>query len=140
MNRFYVTGFVMALMSFAVSACTASGDHNHDHDQGEHGHTESADHSKFGHLSAIYICGDEEQELQTKHTDEATTLSYLGTTVKASRIVSVVDNAFTGETFKGKFEGQSFVFKGMGYDASITIGGKLTRCEKISCIPLGGPH
>jgi len=95
MHRFFMTCVA------AVSACSGSADHDHDHGAESHkdGHTEGhseTDHSKFGHLSAVYICGDEEIELKTSHTDEATTLSYLGKTVKASRKVTVIDDAFTG--------------------------------------------
>ena len=142
MKQMKATWITTALIGFSLSACSASADHDHDH--GVDGHIDShakgetVDHSKFGHLSAIYLCAD--QELQTKHTDKETTLSYLGTTVDASRKVSIIDNAFAGETFKGTFKGQSFIFKGIGYDASMTLGSEVISCEKITCIPLGGPH
>lgn len=145
MKSIYVTCLAAALMSFGVSACTGASDHGHgdDHSHGTEGHSSShaehtSDHSKFGHFSAVYQCGN--HELQTKHTDAETTVSYLGKTVEASRTVSILDDAFAGETFKGKLNGQSFIFKGKGYDASIDLGGEITICEKLTCIPLGVPH
>jgi len=138
MKYFYEICCVAALVAFGATACTASDHHDQAHGSDEHADIHSVDHSKFGHMSAIYLCG--EDELQTSHTDEETTIAYLGKRIMASRKVSVVDNAFAGETFNGKLDGQTLIFKGIGYDASLSIGGKVTRCEKISCIPLGGPH
>jgi len=124
----------------SLAACGAA-DHGHDHgstDNHDHAEAETADHSKFGHMSAVYLCGDE--ELQTSHTDAETTLAYKGLKIDVSRKVSVIDSAFAGETFKGKFRGQNLTFKGIGYDASLTLDDEVIACEKITCIPLGGPH
>jgi len=151
MSHIYLTCLAGALMGFGMPACTGSSDqHNH----AENSHIESTtksdnqsqakpvfktiDHSKFGHLSAVYICGDE--ELQTRHTDEVSTLAYQGLKIDVTRTVSVVDDAFVGESFKGTFKGQSLFFKGKGYDASLTLDDDVISCEKITCIPLGGPH
>ena len=141
------TCFFTALLALSVSACGGAADRDHDHEAGHedassasHAHDESGevDHSRFGHMSAIYLCGND--QLQTTHTDEETKLAYKGQKIDVSRVVSVIDNAFAGESFKGNFDGQTLYFRGKGYDASLRLGGKVISCEKISCIPLGGPH
>jgi len=75
MVKSYVSFLILAgFTAGSLSACGAS-DHGHDHgDASHHGadgqgdaHDHTADHSKFGHLSAVYLCGEE--ELQTFHTD-----------------------------------------------------------------------
>jgi len=148
MNRIFMASLATLLLGFSISACKAEHDHDHGHADADHHETDAhsedhaeiqtADHSKFGHLSAVYLCGDE--ELQTRHTDEETTLAFRGNKIDVSRTVSVLDNAFIGESFKGTFNGQPLFFKGKGYDASLTLGGEVTICEKQTCIPLGGPH
>lgn len=153
MISMYKIFMTAALMSLGVTACTGADGHEHVED---HGHTEAAnhegdshgetsasnhdnvDHDKFGHLSAIYLCGD--HELQTTHTDKESKLAYKGFKIDVTRRVSIVDNAFAGESFKGELNGQSLIFRGKGYDASLKIGDEVMSCEKISCIPLGGPH
>jgi len=59
-------------------------------------------HDKYGHMSAIYLCGDE--QLQTSHTTEATKLAYKGEKIDVIRQVT-----------------------------------QTQTCEKLSCIPMGGP-
>ena len=132
-----------AFAAVVLSACGAA-DHGHDHEvkveapSEDKGKIKFAEHDKYGHLSAVYLCGDE--ELQTKHTTGETSLAYKGDKVNVSRKVTAIENAFGGETFEGEFRGQSLLFKGKGYDASLTIGNEVTACEKLTCIPLGGPH
>ena len=135
------------LGTLILSACTAqSAEHAHEDD---HSHSESEkhadhenegviDHTSFGHMSAIYLCGDE--MLQTTHDDSETKLAFRDQKIDVTRHVSVIDNAFAGESFKGTFDGQSLLFRGKGYDASLKLGDKTMSCEKVSCIPLGGPH
>ena len=99
-----------ALMTLGLSACGGAADHDHNAAQlTSHGHDEHegsvVDHSQFGHMSAIYICGND--ELQTTHTDEETKLAYKGQKIDVARTVSVIDNAFAGENFKGRLNGQS---------------------------------
>ena len=147
MNSTKKINLFAAIAAFSLSACGGAADHDHDHDAGHeaasssnHAHDESVevDHSRFGHMGAIYLCGND--ELQTTHTDIETKLAYKGQKIDVSRVVSVIDNAFAGESFKGKFDGQTLYFRGKGYDASLKIGDEVISCEKISCIPLGGPH
>ena len=75
------TCFFTALLALSVSACGGAADRDHDHEAGHedassasHAHDESGevDHSRFGHMSAIYLCGND--ELQTTHTDIETKL------------------------------------------------------------------
>ena len=133
-----------AMMTLSLSACggavESDGDHPAASSATRHGHEDESavDHNQFGHMSAIYICGND--ELQTTHTDEETKLAYKGQKIDVARTVSVIDNAFAGESFKGRLNGQSLFFRGKGYDASLKIGDQVIGCEKISCIPLGGPH
>jgi len=148
--RLYLNGLLAVILTASVSACTAASDHGHDHDHAdashhgsdahsdEEGHFQSTNPDKYGHLSAIYICGDE--ELQTSHTDKETKIAYKGDKFDVSRKVSIIDGAFGGETFEGKYAGQNLVFKGKGYNASLTLGDEVISCEKLTCIPLGGPH
>jgi len=128
MNRIFMICLAVASIGIGASACTGSAEHGHEHaegsDHGSEAHTDgdadiqTADHSQFGHLSAVYLCGTE--ELQTTHTDKETKLAYKGKKIDVSRKVSILDNAFAGETFKGKFNGQKLIFKGKGYDASLS--------------------
>ena len=130
-----------AIAALSLSACGGGVDHDHTTSRSPNPAPDEAsavDHSRFGHMSAIYICGND--ELQTTHTDTETKLAYKGQKIDVARTVSVVDNAFAGESFKGKFDGQPLFFRGKGYDASLKIGDEVISCEKISCIPLGGPH
>lgn len=143
-----------ALMSFSLTACTGVEGHAGDaaqsasqtqdshaqasHDHEPHDEGASVDHSKYGHMSAIYLCGND--QLQTMHTDAEAKLAYKGQKIDVARSVSILDNAFVGESFKGKFDGQSLYFRGKGYESSLKIGNEVISCEKLSCIPLGGPH
>ena len=148
MTKSKISHLILAsFTAISLAACGAS-DHGHDHDHDhdtkagaaseDKGKIKFADHDKYGHLSAVYECGDE--ELQTKHTTGETTLAFRGEKVNVSREVTVIDNGFGGETFKGKFRGQNLVFKGKGYDASLTLDDDVISCKKLTCIPLGGPH
>lgn len=128
-----------------LSACTASStehadSHSHSESKNHTSHeaTDAVDHASFGHMSAIYLCGDE--TLQTTHNDTETKLAFRDQKIDVVRNVSLIDNAFAGESFKGTLNGQSLFFRGKGYEASLKLGSKTLSCEKISCIPLGGPH
>lgn len=149
MTYFKATYVLASFLALSASACTGAvehvADHGHEaassatrHASAPHEDGSAADHDKFGHMSAIYLCGND--ELQTTHTDLETKLAYKGQKIDVARTVSVIDNAFAGESFEGKFGGQSLYFRGKGYDASLKIGDEVVSCEKISCIPLGGPH
>ena len=132
-----------ALTTLSLSGCGGAAESDHDHEaesSASHDHDDlsAVDHSQYGHMSAIYLCGND--ELQTMHTDVETKLADKGQKIDVARTVSVVDKAFAGESFKGKFNGQSLFFRGKGYHASLKIGDKVISCEKLSCIPLGGPH
>lgn len=141
---------ILVLASLIAGSLSACGAGDHGHDRGDDSHLETGvrsesqakpefvDHSKFGHMSAVYLCGDE--ELQTSHTDAETKLAYKGHKIDVSRKVSILDEAFAGESFQGKLNGQTLIFKGKGYDASLKIGDELISCQKLTCIPLGGPH
>jgi hypothetical protein len=139
------------LSVFGLAACTGAADHDHadgaDHSHEDHAQKTSAanadevsavDHNRFGHMSAIYLCGN--NQLQTFHTDTETKLAFKDQKIDVTRFVEVVDEAFAGESFKGTFKGQPLFFRGKGYDASLKLGDEVIACEKISCIPLGGPH
>jgi len=133
---------VTPVFALSVMGCSASHDHaGHDHANGKSDSqsvsTKEAN-DRFGHLSAIYLCGDD--QLQTSHTAKETKLAYKGAKIDVVRSVTVIDDAFGGETFKGRLNGQPLVFKGKGYDAKLTLGNEVIACEKLSCIPLGGPH
>lgn len=119
-----------ALISLGLTACTASSENAEE--------AAAINTDKFGHLSAIYLCGDE--QLQTSHDDMVTQIAFKGSKIDAERTVQILDGAFTGETFTGMYEGDLFVFKGKGYDASLTINDDVVQCEKLSCIPLGDVH
>ena len=137
-----ISSLVFAAFTAISLACCGAADHGHEHGSAEgddHADTQTVDPSKFGHLSAVYECGNKEK-LQTSHTDAATTLTFRGEKVNVARKVSVVDNAFAGETFEGKFRGQNLLFKGKSHDASLTLNDDVISCQKITCIPLGGPH
>ena len=145
MRKFKKTYFFAALLGLILSACTGAADHDHAHDNaGEtsdhHAHekTSAVDNPKLGHMSAVYICGNE--ELQTRYTDTESKLAYKGQKIDVVRTISVIDDVFEGESYKGTFNGQSLYFRGKGYDASLKIGDEVISCEKLSCIPLGGPH
>jgi len=144
MTYFHKICIFTALAALSASACTGADSHADDaaqladHTQDAHNEEASVDYSQYGHMSAIYICGND--ELQTTHTDVETKLAYKGQKIDVERTVTVIDNAFAGESFKGKLNGQSLYFRGRGHDVSLKIGDEVISCEKISCIPLGGPH
>jgi len=131
---------VLSTLTLILAACSDAHTHvGHDHASNEnHTVSDKNPHDKYGHMSAIYLCGDE--QLQTSHTSEATKLAYKGEKIDVTRQVTIMDEAFVGETFKGELAGQSLLFKGKGHNATLILGDQTLACEKLSCIPLGGPH
>lgn len=130
---------VLSALTLILAGCTDAQIHaEHDH-TGETNQNISKQslHDKYGHMSAIYLCGDE--QLQTSHTTEATKLAYKGEKIDVIRKVTIIDQTFAGETFEGTFAGQSLLFKGKGDATTLTIGDQTQTCEKLSCIPMGGP-
>lgn len=130
---------ILLTLTLILAACTdaqilAEHDHNGETNQDI---SKQSLHDKYGHMSAIYLCGDE--QLQTSHTTEATKLAYKGEKIDVIRKVTIIDQTFAGETFEGTFAGQSLLFKGKGDAPTLTIGDQTQTCEKLSCIPMGGP-
>ena len=132
MTKPYLIQCIIGLMGFALAGCAASG--------GEvvKNSANSANSDKYGHMSAIYLCGSD--QLQTSHTDDETKIAYKGDKFEASRTVQILDNAFAGETFTSTYKGDKIIFRGKGFDASLTINNEVISCEKLSCIPLGENH
>ena len=130
---------VLSALTLILAACTDGQIHaEHDHnDETNQNISKQSLHDKYGHMSAIYLCGDE--QLQTSHTAEATKLAYKGEKIDVTRRVTIIDQTFAGETFEGTFAGQSLLFKGKGDTTTLTIGDQTQTCEKLSCIPMGGP-
>lgn len=126
-------------LTLILAACTDAQIHaEHDHkDEINQNISKQSLHDKYGHMSAIYLCGDE--QLQTTHTAEATKLAYKGEKIDVTRQVTIIDQTITGETFEGTFAGQSLLFTGKGDATTLTIGDQTQTCEKLSCIPMGGP-
>lgn len=130
---------ILLTVTLILAACTdaqilAEHDHNGETNQDI---SKQSLHDKYGHMSAIYLCGDE--QLQTSHTAEATKLAYKGEKIDVIRKVTIIDQTFAGETFEGTFAGQSLLFTGKGDAPTLTIGDQTQTCEKLSCIPMGGP-
>jgi len=129
------TVFSISMLGVVSSVHAQAEDHNHAHDKGET--PEKQDHSKhkhakFGHMSALYECGD--AQLQTMFSRTETSLTYKKQKVYVSRVQR-------GETefFSGTLDGQDFTLKAKGHDVLFEIGAETLTCEKLSCIPLDGP-
>lgn len=130
MPKFYLTYCILGAVGLSLSACDAPAN--------DGASVSTVDTSKYGHLSAIYLCGDE--QLQTSHTAEKTMIAYKGAKLDASRTVQILDNAFAGETFTANQNGDVIVFQGKAYDATLQINNDVISCEKLSCTPLGENH
>ena len=134
MPKVYIAHCLAGLIALSIAGCSPSGDGKATAD--EAGYATLND--KYGHMSAIYLCG--EDELQTSYTKDQTMIAYKGEKFDASRTVQVSDNAFSGETYNAVYNGDLIEFKGRGSDVTLTINDDVIACEKISCIPLGEIH
>ena len=131
-RAFTVFGISMVGVVSSVQGHAEDHSHSHDKDEMPAKMAKKDNHAKFGHMNALYECGD--AELQTTFSKTETSLTYKKKKVYVSRVQR-------GETefFSGTFEGQDFTLKAKGHDVLFEIGAETLTCEKLSCIPLDGP-
>ncbi len=101
-------------------------------DHKEMDHKGASNHAPYGHASAQYVCDG--RELLTQFTKEASILSYDG--VEAD--VTLVSTA-AGEVLTGTLDGRAVKFDAEAHRATFKIADQTLMCEKITCVPLGGP-